>query len=55
MSRREIGSGVLDNTPENLKAWVVNPQQAKPGCLMPQSKLSGANLDELIGYLETLK
>ncbi len=30
MSRREIGSGVLDNTTENLKAWVVNPQQSKP-------------------------
>ena len=55
MSRREIGSGVLDNTPENLKAWVVNPQQSKPGCLMPQSKISGANLDELVAYLETLK
>ncbi len=55
MSRREIGSGVLDNTTENLKAWVVNPQQSKPGCLMPQSKISGANLDELVAYLETLK
>jgi len=55
MSRREIGSGVLDNTPANLQAWVVNPQQAKPGCLMPQSKLDGTPLDELITYLETLK
>lgn len=55
MSRREIGSGVLDNTPENLRSWVVNPQQAKPGCLMPQSKISGENLDQLISYLETLK
>jgi len=55
MSRREIGSGVLDNTPQNLKAWVLNPQQAKPGCLMPQSKISDDKLDELVAYLETLK
>ncbi len=55
MSRREIGSGVLDNTPDHLKAWVVNPQQAKEGCLMPKSTVSGTNLDDLISYLETLK
>jgi cytochrome c oxidase subunit 2 len=55
MSRRQIASGVLDNTPANLRAWVVNPQQAKPGCLMPGSKLAGQNLDDLVAYLETLK
>jgi cytochrome c oxidase subunit 2 len=55
MSRRQIGSGVLENTPANLQAWVVNPQHAKPGCLMPQSKLSDANLNDLVAYLETLK
>lgn len=55
MSRRQIGSGVLDNTPANLQAWIVDPQQAKPGCLMPGSKLAGKNLDDLVAYLETLK
>jgi cytochrome c oxidase subunit II len=54
-SRREIGSGVLDNTPANLQAWIVDPQRAKPGCLMPASKLAGKNLDDLVAYLETLK
>ena len=55
MSRRQLGSGVLDNTPANLKDWIVNPQQSKPGCLMPASKMTGQNLDDLVAYLETLK
>jgi cytochrome c oxidase subunit 2 len=54
-SRLNIGSGVLANTPENLQAWIVDPQQAKPGCLMPKSNLTGAHLTDLVGYLETLK
>jgi len=54
-SRLNIGSGVLANTPENLQAWVVDPQHAKPGCLMPKSNLTGVNLTDLVGYLETLK
>jgi cytochrome c oxidase subunit 2 len=55
MSRREIGSGVLHNTPENLRAWIINPQQSKEGCAMPPSKLAPDKLDELVAYLETLK
>ena len=54
MSRRTIGSGVLDNTAENRRAWVSNPQDSKPGCLMPGLKLAGKNLDDLEAYMETL-
>lgn len=54
-SRRQIGSGILANTPENLKAWLKNPQDAKPGCLMPDMKLAGTNLDDITAYMETLK
>ena len=55
MSRRTIGSGVLANQPDELRAWISDPQSAKPGCLMPSMKLAGNNLDALTKYLETLK
>jgi cytochrome c oxidase subunit 2 len=54
-SRRTIGSGVLPNTPDALRSWIANPQESKPGCLMPGMKLSGQNLDDLTAYLETLQ
>ncbi len=55
MSRQTIGAGVLTNTSENLRAWVNDPQQAKPGCLMPSMKLTNPELDEVISYLRSLK
>lgn len=55
MSRRLIGSGVLPNTPESRRAWIANPQDSKPGCLMPDMKLTGKNLDDLTAFMETLK
>lgn len=53
-SRRTIGSGILPNTPASLRSWIANPQDSKPGCLMPGMKLSGPALDNLTAYLETL-
>ena len=53
-SRRSIGSGVLPNTPENLRAWISNAQDSKPGCLMPAMKLTSKNLDDLTAFMETL-
>ena len=37
------------------QAWINDPQQIKPGCLMPSMKLAGKELDQLVSYLETLK
>jgi cytochrome c oxidase subunit II len=54
MSRQTIGSGVLTNTPENLRAWVNDPQEAKPGCLMPAMKLTSQELDQVVSYLRSL-
>jgi cytochrome c oxidase subunit 2 len=54
-SRREIGSGTLDNTPENLHRWLANPQQIKLGVLMPDFKLTNDQLAQLVAYFETLK
>jgi cytochrome c oxidase subunit 2 len=54
-SRQTIGAGVLDNTPENLTAWISDPQKIKPGILMPDLGLSSQQVQELVAYLETLK
>ncbi|HYL85464.1 MAG TPA: cytochrome c oxidase subunit II [Candidatus Angelobacter sp.] len=55
MSRSTIAAGAAENTPENLRLWIQNPDAIKPGSLMPAMKLSDDELDALVGYLETLR
>src|SRR5712672_2413553 len=55
MSRSTIASGAAENTSENLRLWIENPDAIKPGSLMPAMKLSDADLDALLRYLETLR
>ena len=55
MSRSTIASGAAENTPENLGMWIQDPEMIKPGSLMPAMKLSDADLDALVRYLETLR
>ena len=55
MSRRTIASGAAENTKKNLRLWIQNPDAIKPGSLMPAMKLSDADLDALVCYLETLR
>jgi cytochrome c oxidase subunit 2 len=55
MSRATLVAGVAKNTPENLRAWIANPDALKPGALMPAMKLSPGELDQLIAYLLTLR
>ena len=55
MSRRTIASGAAENNSQNLRLWIQNPDAIKPGSLMPAMKLSDAELDALVRYLETLQ
>jgi cytochrome c oxidase subunit 2 len=55
MSRTTIASGAAQNTPENLRLWVQNPNAIKPGSLMPAMKLSDAELDAIVYYMATLR
>jgi len=32
--RHRIAAGIVDNTPENLKSWIANPDRIKPGATM---------------------
>ena len=50
-----LGSGIIPNTPENLRAWVKDPQAIKPGNLMPNMQLNDRELDEVVTYLASLK
>ena len=54
-SREWIGSGVLDNTPENLARWINGVKQVKPGALMPAFNFSQSELNALVAYLEGQK
>ena len=55
MSRSTLGSGVIPNTPENLRSWVKDPQAIKRGNLMPNMQLNSRELDEIVLYLSSLK
>ncbi len=55
MSRQTIASGAAENTKENLRLWIQNPDAIKPGSLMPAMKLSDGDLDALVVYMETLR
>jgi cytochrome c oxidase subunit II len=55
MGRDTLGSGVISNTQENLRAWVRDPQAIKPGNLMPNMQLNSRELDDVVAYLSSLK
>jgi cytochrome c oxidase subunit II len=54
MSRQTLAAGVLTNTRENLRAWINDPQEIKPGVLMPSFKLTDTQLNEVVSYLASL-
>ena len=55
MSRQTLAAGVLVNNAQNLRAWVNDPQESKPGCFMPSMKLTDPQLDQVVSYLQSLK
>jgi len=55
MSRATLASGAAENTPENLRLWLRDPDAIKPGSLMPAMKLTDAELDALVRYMQSLQ
>jgi cytochrome c oxidase subunit 2 len=55
MSRKTLASGMVENTAENLRRWVDDPQSIKPGCLMPAFGLSDPERNDIVDYLLTLR
>ena len=55
MSRETIASGAVPNIKENLLGWIGDPNQIKPGSLMPAMHLSDRQNQQITAYLLTLK
>ena len=55
MGRRTLASGMIPNASDELGRWVNDPQQVKPGCLMPAFGLTGTDRDRILRYLATLR
>jgi cytochrome c oxidase subunit 2 len=54
-ARGQLCAGLMDNTPDNLRRWLRNPQQVKPGAEMPNFEFTDDQVNDLAAYLETLK
>jgi cytochrome c oxidase subunit 2 len=55
MSRETMASGVVPNTAENLRRWIRNPDDIKPGSRMPAMNLNDHELDAVAAYLASLR
>jgi cytochrome c oxidase subunit 2 len=54
-SRGGIAAWALRNTPENLLAWLQDPQEIKPEAQMPRTVLPLVQQKQLVAYLEGLQ
>ena len=55
MGRRIFVAGLLRNTPQNLAAWVLEPQRYVPGNAMPATGLTESEALDVAAYLETIR
>jgi cytochrome c oxidase subunit 2 len=54
-TRERLAAGRIPNTPQDLAAWIADPQKIKPGVNMPAHPLPPDDLQALVAYLGTLK
>ena len=54
-SRETLAAGRLRNTPDQLSAWLHDPDAFKPGSHMPNLRLTDEQRGDIVQYLETLK
>lgn len=55
MSRETLGGGLLENDRSHLVDWLLDTQTIKPGCLMPDMKLSKEQAGTIADFLSTLQ
>ena len=57
--RKKFAGYMIDNdineSAENVSAWLADPQRVKPGSQMPNLGLSDQDITDLVAYLRTLK
>ena len=54
VERRTL-AGTLPNTPDNLRAWIQEPQEINPGSLMPDVGVTDEDVDDIVAYLYSLE
>ena len=54
-SRAHIAGAIAELNTKNLKAWIRNPQEFKPGSKMVVRKFSEDEVNNLVAYVESLK
>ena len=63
-SRRYLAAGIMGNTQANLRKWINDPNEVKPGNIMfrdaavytdPDKALSDSDISALVAYLRSLK
>jgi cytochrome c oxidase subunit 2 len=54
-SRTTLAAGALDMSAENMASWLHNPQDVKPGNLMPTVDLTDQELQALVAYMMSLE
>jgi cytochrome c2 len=54
-AERQFIAGTLENTPENLIYWIMNPQDVEPGTAMPDTGVSEPTARDMAAYLYTLE
>jgi cytochrome c oxidase subunit 2 len=54
-TRGTFAGSLFDNTPGNLRRWLKNPPEEKPGSKMPNLGLTDDEITKLVAYLETLQ
>jgi cytochrome c1 len=53
-ARRRFVAGELENTPENVIRWIMNPQSIDPGTAMPNLDVNEGAARDIAAYLYTL-
>jgi cytochrome c oxidase subunit 2 len=54
-TRSTLAALTIPNTPEQLAAWIRNPQAIKPGNHMPDLGLSAGEAEKIAAFLEALR
>ena len=54
-SKWPLIAGVLANTPDNAKRWIIDPASFKPDTAMLNIGLSDSDADAIVAFLRTLK
>jgi cytochrome c1 len=54
IGKRVFVGGVVNNTPDNMVRWIVNPRELSPRTAMPVTGISADEARDVVTYLYTL-